>query len=67
MREGSPPPTTCHMTMSLVTYHMTLSLVPYHMSCITYIFLFFFLLLLFLDKRVEQIGGGSVINGAYTV
>ena len=50
---------TCHMScvmchMSRVTCYMS------HVTC-------HFFLLLFLDKVVKLIGGGSVINGAYPV
>ena len=66
-------PTTCHMSqvmchMSCVTCHV--SHVTCHMSHVIYymshvFFSLFFLL--FLDKMVGLVGGGSVINGAYPV
>ena len=53
---------TCHV--SHVTCQM--SNVKCHMSCVL-CHIFFFLFFLFLDKVVEQVGVGSVINGAYPV
>ena len=68
--------------MSHVTYHMSyvmcnMSHVPCHMSYVTclmshipyhvYNIYFCFSYFAFLDKVVELVGGGSVINGAYHV
>ena len=38
-----------------------------HVSHVTFFFFLSFFILLFLDKVVKLVGGGSVINGAYPV
>ena len=52
----------CHM--SYVTCHV--SHVMCHTSCVTCHVSHVFSIIIFLDKVLELVGGGSVINGALT-
>ena len=69
----------CHMSWVHMSWvHMSwvhMSCVTCHVSpvtCYLFIYLFFYQIIIILslkklDKRVELVGGGSVINGAYPV